>query len=205
MVEGSPGREAEAILLNKLFKIAIIGESGVGKTYILNRYAKGELPEQENATIGVELMVSNIVLPRGSQMRVNFFDTAGEEKFHAVTSAHYRKAVGVIITYDITSVPSFIRARNWLDDVKEMADQHCVILLLGNKLDKERERVISRDEGETFARANNLMFYEVSALENIGVKEAIDHMASRILELHLKMAKIEAIKYQGQENLRIQK
>ena len=90
-----------------MFKVVLIGDQSVGKTYILHQYVQGAIPQNVQATIGVDFQTKVLHLQSGDQVKLSFFDTAGEEKYHAVTACHYRKAKGAIIVYDVTNRQSF--------------------------------------------------------------------------------------------------
>ena len=96
-------KEVDSQIQQALHKVVLVGDSSVGKTHILNRYVTGELPRSNHATLGIDFMIKSISLNDEMMLRINFFDTSGEEKYHAVTACHYRKAAGAIIVYDITN------------------------------------------------------------------------------------------------------
>ena len=117
---------------------------------------------------------SELYTNRVVQIKLSFFDTAGEEKYHAVTACHYRNAKGTIIVYDVCNRSSFENVKVWLNDTKQLATKDCVILLLGNKNDVDNTnksiREVSTQEGFEFAVQNNITFFEVSALENANIE-----------------------------------
>ena len=123
---------------------------------------------------------------------MNFFDTAGEEKYHAVTACHYRNAKGAIIVYDVTNRESFEHVERWLNDAKQLASQDCAVLILANKTDvdgyngeRSTTRVVTTEEGVAFARENQVAFFEVSAFRNENVSEAMHVLTQRVYEQYL--------------------
>ena len=153
---------------NFLFKIILVGDTGVGKTHLLSRYIKGSLPRNKFPTIGVEFATKPVPLKTGGTVKAQIWDTAGQERFKAITSAHYRKSLGALIVYDLTKEPSFTSVKKWMEEVKEHADPDIVIMLVGNKLDlceqRPAERKISTEKALDFARENGLLFMETSAV-----------------------------------------
>ncbi len=119
-------------------------------------------------------------------VKFSFYDTAGEERYKAVTACHYRNAKGAIIVYDVTNRESFVNLQKWLADAKELASEDCQIMVLGNKTDVDRfsansrrkmQRQVTLEEGIEYARTNKLIFFEVSAVDNININEAISVLA----------------------------
>ncbi|PVU90436.1 hypothetical protein BB559_004625 [Furculomyces boomerangus] len=140
------------------FKILMIGDSGVGKSSILLRFTDDNfLPQEESApTIG---------------------DTAGQEKFRTLTSSYYRGAQGVVLVYDVCDKASFEHLDNWFEELNTYCTlQNVVKIIIGNKIDKEAERVVSRKEGAEYARQKQTLFLECSAKTKIGVQQAIEEL-----------------------------
>lgn len=113
----------------------MIGDAGVGKTHILNRFLRKDLPQKIMPTIGVEYATKVITTNNGGKIKAQIWDTAGQEKYRAITYTHYKKAVGALLVYDITNQKSFDNIEMWLTDLKESADDDTVLMLLGNKAD----------------------------------------------------------------------
>jgi Rab family protein len=135
---------------NYLFKIILIGDAGVGKTYLLSRYINEDIPRKKGPTIGVEFATKTISLANGGTVKAQIWDTAGTERFKAITSAHYRKSVGALVVYDVTKRESFLHVKKWLDELKDHAEPDIVIVLVGNKVDLVQadpaERQVSVEE-----------------------------------------------------------
>ena len=113
----------------------IIGDTSVGKTHLLHRFVKGQLPKSAVPTIGVEFATKTVTLKDGGKVKAQIWDTAGQERYRSITSANYRKAVGALLVYDITKEKTYDNVNKWLEDLKLMAEPDIVIILVGNKLD----------------------------------------------------------------------
>ena len=112
---------------DQLYKIVLIGDSGVGKSWLVSRYVKGVFPKNKGATIGVEFASKNLHLRTGTNVKAQIWDTAGQERYLAITSAHYRRAVGALVVYDIWKKQSFDNCEKWINDVKAQADPDIAI------------------------------------------------------------------------------
>ncbi|KAJ4956158.1 hypothetical protein NE237_012941 [Protea cynaroides] len=156
-----------------LFKIVIIGDSAVGKSNLLSRYARNEFNLHSKATIGVEFQTQSIDID-GKEVKAQIWDTAGQERFRAVTSAYYRGAVGALIVYDISRRTTFDSVGRWLDELNTHSDTTVAKMLVGNKLDLENIRDVSVEEGKSLAEAEGLFFLETSALDSTNVKKAFE-------------------------------
>lgn len=169
---------------NFLFKIILVGDTGVGKTHLLSRYIKGSLPKNKHPTIGVEFATKPVPLKTGGTVKAQIWDTAGQERFKAITSAHYRKSIGALIVYDLTKDQSFNSVKKWLEEVKEHADPDIVIMLVGNKLDlceqRPAERRVSTERAVEFAQENGLLFMETSAFTDINVRDVFELLVQEI-------------------------
>ena len=155
----------------------------VGKTCILSRYHKGVLPKTKTHTIGVEFATKIVTLNNGLNIKAQIWDTAGSEKYRAMTAAHYRKAVGAILVYDITNLESFNNVQKWAIELKSLAEPDVVIILVGNKADLNEARKINTEEGRKFAQQNDMLFYETSAFTGLNIKEAFEDLLSAIVQV----------------------
>ncbi|CAK7349424.1 unnamed protein product [Dovyalis caffra] len=156
-----------------LFKIVVIGDSAVGKSNLLSRFARNEFDSNSKATIGVEFQ-TQVVDIEGKEIKAQIWDTAGQERFRAVTSAYYRGAVGALIVYDITRRTSFDSVKRWLDELGTHCDTAVAKMLVGNKCDLDNIREVSRDEGKSLAEEESLFFMETSALDSTNVEAAFE-------------------------------
>ncbi|PIA35865.1 hypothetical protein AQUCO_03400034v1 [Aquilegia coerulea] len=156
-----------------LFKVVIIGDSAVGKSNLLSRYARNEFNLNSKATIGVEFQTQSMLID-GKEVKAQIWDTAGQERFRAVTSAYYRGAVGALIVYDITRRTTFDSVVRWLDELNTHSDTTIARMLIGNKLDLANIRAVSVEEGKALAEAEGMFFMETSALDSTNVKTAFE-------------------------------
>lgn len=162
-----------------LFKIVIIGDSAVGKSNLLSRYARNEFNLHSKATIGVEFQTQSMEID-GKEVKAQIWDTAGQERFRAVTSAYYRGAVGALIVYDISRRTTFDSVGRWLDELKTHSDTTVARMLVGNKCDLENIRDVSVEESKSLAEAEGLFFMETSALDSTNVKKAFELVIKEI-------------------------
>ena len=156
---------------NYLLKYIIIGNSSVGKSCITMRYIHDSFNEEFKTTIGVEFGSKNVTI-KGKIYKIQIWDTAGEETFRSITRAYYKNSVCACIVYDITNRNSFLDVKSWLDDCKKQSPKTVILVLIGNKIDLEEQREVSFEEGNNFAKENNMLFFETSAkngdnIENI--------------------------------------
>ncbi|PSS32625.1 Ras-related protein like [Actinidia chinensis var. chinensis] len=156
-----------------LFKVVIIGDSAVGKSNLLSRYARNEFNPHSKSTIGVEFQTQTMEID-SKEVKAQIWDTAGQERFRAVTSAYYRGAVGALIVYDISRRTSFHSVARWLEELKTHCDTTMARMLVGNKSDLANIRDVSLEEGKDLAEAEGLFFIETSALDSTNVKKAFE-------------------------------
>ena len=167
-----------------LFKVLMIGDSGVGKSSILLRYTDNMYDEEMAATIGVDFKLKRTTGPGGERINMTVWDTAGQEKFRAITSSYYRGSHAIVLVYDVMKRQTFEHISTWLKEATDQCTNPDVIkVLIGNKIDcDESERRVDREEGMEFARDNQMMFFECSAKTEIGIKQAYDEILRKILE-----------------------
>jgi len=148
-----------------LFKFIVIGDSGSGKTCSVLQFTDKRFEPMHDLTIGVEF-ASTIVETQqqpAQKIKVQIWDTAGQESFQSITRSYYRGSAGVVLMYDITRWHTFERAKRWLSDVHNSCHRNVSIILVGNKHDLEHRREVSLEEGQAFAKQNGLLFCETSA------------------------------------------
>lgn len=172
--------EGSAFTPDRLFKIVFVGNSAVGKTSFLGRFCDGRFSPGSAATVGIDYRVKTVHVD-DSKVALQLWDTAGQERYRCITQQFFRKADGVAIMYDLTARQSFLAVRQWLSSVEEAVGDRIPVLLLGNKIDNEKEREVPRGLGEQLAKENNLIFYECSAFSGHNAEESLLHLA-RILK-----------------------
>lgn len=170
-----------------LFKIVLVGDSGVGKSNLMSRFTKNEFDIHTTSTVGVEFESRTVQMQDDQWVKLQVWDTAGQERFKAVTTAYYRNAYGAVLVYDITSRNSFLNVTKWLGEIRDYANREVQLHMVGNKLDLVMEnpsaRQVTVEEAKAKAEELGVFYSEVSA-KNDGkqFKEAVD-------EVFLGMAK----------------
>ncbi|TDL20209.1 ras-related protein Rab2BV [Rickenella mellea] len=162
-----------------LFKVVLLGDSGVGKSNLLSRYTRKEFNLDSKSTIGVEFATRTINVD-GRIVKAQIWDTAGQERYRAITSAYYRGAVGALLVYDITKQGSYRNVQRWLKELRDHVDSNIVISLIGNKSDLKHLRAVSTDEAQWFSTENGLSFVETSALDASNVENAFQNILTDI-------------------------
>ena len=165
-----------------LFKIVLIGDSGVGKSNLLSRFTRNEFNLESKSTIGVEFATRSIEM-NSKTIKAQIWDTAGQERYRAITSAYYRGAVGALLVYDIAKHLTYENVERWLKELRDHADSNIVIMLVGNKSDLRHLRAVSTDEAKDFAEKNNLSFIETSALDSSNVDASFHSILGEIYKI----------------------
>ena len=158
------------------FKIVVVGASGVGKTAIVQRLIDGTFTEDSQPTVGVAFK-SFICPMEHDSVKLQIWDTAGQERFRSVSKVYFRKAVGAVLVYDITSDASFEDLQNWLRDIRQLSNPNAFVLLVGNKSDRSGEREVGIQQAKDFAQRHRLEYIETSALNGSNVTEAFTKLA----------------------------
>jgi len=165
-----------------LFKIVLIGDSGVGKSNLLSRFTRNEFNLESKTTIGVEFATRSVIADN-KIIKAQIWDTAGQERYRAITSAYYRGAVGALLVYDITKSQSFENVEKWLKELRDHAEPHIVVMLVGNKNDLKHLRAVKTEDASQYAEKNGLAFIETSALEATNVEMAFQKIIQEIYQL----------------------
>ncbi|RDY05480.1 Ras-related protein RABA5a, partial [Mucuna pruriens] len=165
-----------------LFKIVLIGDSAVGKSNLLARFARDEFYPNSKSTIGVEFQTQKMDI-NGKEVKAQIWDTAGQERFRAVTSAYYRGAVGALLVYDISRRQTFDSIGRWLNELHTHSDMNVVTILVGNKSDLKDAREVATAEGKALAEAQGLFFMETSALDSSNVAAAFETVVKEIYNI----------------------
>ena len=167
-----------------LYKIIIIGDTSVGKTALLSKYLKGIFPTSPLSTVATEFATKIIQIKEGGYIKAQIWDTAGEEKYKSITYHHYKKSVGGLIVYDITKRSTFENVKNWYNDLIYKAEKGCIIALIGNKLDlvekNGKKREVSKEEAQSYAEDNHMLFYETSAFNGSNINDIFEELMQTI-------------------------
>eukprot|EP00123_Amoebidium_parasiticum_P011708 comp20863_c0_seq4/m.27643 comp20863_c0_seq4/g.27643 ORF comp20863_c0_seq4/g.27643 comp20863_c0_seq4/m.27643 type:complete len:202 (-) comp20863_c0_seq4:355-960(-) len=162
-----------------LFKLLLIGDSGVGKSCLLLRFADDTYTESYISTIGVDFKIRTIELD-GKTIKLQIWDTAGQERFRTITSSYYRGAHGIIVVYDVTDMDSFNNVKQWLQEIDRYASENVNKLLVGNKSDLTTKKVVDYTQAKEFADQLGIPFLETSAKNATNVEQAFMTMAAEI-------------------------
>ncbi|KAL8160796.1 hypothetical protein V2J09_012285 [Rumex salicifolius] len=165
-----------------LFKIVLVGDSAVGKSNLLARFARDEFYPNSKSTIGVEFQTQKMKID-GKEIKAQIWDTAGQERFRAVTSAYYRGAVGALLVYDVSRQQTFDSIGRWLNELQTHSDMNVVTILVGNKSDLNDVREVSTADGKALAEAQGLCFIETSALDSSNVNAAFQTVVKEIYDI----------------------
>jgi small GTP-binding protein len=163
------------------FKFIVIGPSDVGKTSLVNRLINGHFSREASPTIGCDYR-SVVLEIEGEPVKLQIWDTSGQERFRSIAKSYFRHAVGVVVVYDITDRRSFDDLSSWLNDVHQLSDPNASIVLIGNKLDRAAERAVTTAEAQIFAGNDQLTYLEASALGGDNVNEAFHRAAKAVYE-----------------------
>ena len=178
-----------------IFKLVLIGDSGVGKTNILTRYTKNEFSLATQATVGVEFG-SKIIKKNDKLIKLQIWDTAGQERYKSITSAYYKGSKGAFVVYDISRKPTFENVDKWIGELKTNASEDVLIMLVGNKSDLEDKREVQIDEVKKKAEQYKIAFCETSALEGKNIEQAFDSLIDEIAKKveKEKLSEVKVIK-----------
>jgi len=162
-----------------LFKLLLIGDSGVGKSCLLLRFADHTYTESYISTIGVDFKIRTIELD-GKTIKLQIWDTAGQERFRTITSSYYRGAHGIIVVYDVTDTESFNNVKQWLNEIDRYACENVNKLLVGNKCDLVSKKAVNYETAKALADKLDIPFLETSAKAATNVEKAFLTMAAEI-------------------------
>eukprot|EP00268_Persea_americana_P022310 TRINITY_DN2219_c0_g2_i1.p1 TRINITY_DN2219_c0_g2~~TRINITY_DN2219_c0_g2_i1.p1 ORF type:complete len:215 (-),score=44.55 TRINITY_DN2219_c0_g2_i1:434-1078(-) len=165
-----------------LFKVVLIGDSGVGKSNLLSRFTRNEFCLESKSTIGVEFATRTLQV-EGRTVKAQIWDTAGQERYRAITSAYYRGALGALLVYDVTKPTTFDNVSRWLKELRDHADANIVVMLIGNKTDLKHLRGVATEDAQSFAEKEGLSFIETSALEATNVEKSFQMILAEIYRI----------------------
>ncbi|XP_035252785.1 RAB3D, member RAS oncogene family, b isoform X2 [Anguilla anguilla] len=164
-----------------MFKLLIIGDSSVGKTSFLFRYADDSFTPAFVSTVGIDFKVKT-VFRNNKRIKLQIWDTAGQERYRTITTAYYRGAMGFLLMYDITNEDSFSAVQDWATQIKTYSWDNAQVVLVGNKSDLEEERVVPTEGSRQLANELGFHFFEASAKDNVNVRQAFERLVDVIYE-----------------------
>ena len=166
---------------NVTFKILTIGESGVGKTCILRRFVENKFLKNHLATIGIDFKTKTLNI-NNQEIKLKIWDTAGQERFRNITTQYYKGADGIVLVYDVTEESSYDKIRDWMEQILYNTQRDDIgLVLLGNKCDME-PRTVTEEQGNKMAEELKISYFETSALNGQGIKEAFEQLTRDIMK-----------------------
>ena len=164
-----------------LLKIIIIGDSGVGKSSLLMRFAEGSFTSSFITTIGIDFKVKIIDID-GKKVKLQIWDTAGQERFRTITTAYYKNAMGVLLVYDVTDKPSFDHIRYWIRDINAHGEANVCKIIVGNKNDMTSNKVVMTEDIQKLSEEYGVTYYETSAKDDINVTKIFTDISRLIIQ-----------------------
>ena len=170
-----------------LFKIVLVGDSGVGKTNLLTRFSKNEFSLESKTTIGVEFATKTITTESGHVIKAQIWDTAGQDRYRAIASSYYKGAVGALLVYDITKTKSFENIEKWLKELRDHGAENMRTMLIGNKSDLANDRQVSMEAAAGYAEKEQMPLLETSALDSSNVAAAFELIIKEIYKQQMQI------------------
>ena len=184
-------------------KIFALGETCVGKTCYIIRYTEDTFKEQLTTT-GIDLKIKKIIYNK-KKYDIEFYDTAGQEKFRSLSANSIKSAEGIILIFDLTNQKSYDQITTWMADIKDMKGDNFPIILIGNKCDLEDERIISNEEGIELSKKYKLKYFETSCKTGVNIKESAAEIIKQIIEMKEKKLKEALRGFELIENFQLKK
>ena len=163
-----------------IYKVLLLGDTTVGKTCFLLKYTDKTFQEVHMSTIGLDYRLKSMKLKSGKNVKLQIWDTAGQDRFRAITKNYYKSANGIILIYDVTSLVTYENVKAWISQIREEAPPNVVIFIAGNKIDMEEERKVNTEDGKRLADEYGFPFYETSAKEDININETFEDLVESI-------------------------
>ncbi|XP_062310389.1 RAB3D, member RAS oncogene family, b [Osmerus eperlanus] len=164
-----------------MFKLLIIGNSSVGKTSFLFRYADDSFTSAFVSTVGIDFKVKTI-FRNDKRIKLQIWDTAGQERYRTITTAYYRGAMGFLLMYDITNQDSFNAVQDWATQIKTYSWDNAQVIMVGNKCDLEDDRIVPTEDSHRLAEDLGFQFFEASAKDNMNVKQVFERLVDVICD-----------------------
>ena len=172
-----------------VYKILLLGDACTNKSLFLMRYMDKTVQDVHMATIGLDYRLKTMKLKKGKNIKLQIWDTAGQDRFRAITKNYYKGSHGIILLYDVTNLQSFENIKLWINQIREEASPNVVIYLVGSKIDLEEERKVTKKDGEKLAEEFGLPFLEASGKSGINVNEVFDDIVERIDDVYGNLSK----------------
>ena len=167
-----------------VYKVLLLGDTTVGKTCFLMKYTDKTFQDIHMATIGLDYRLKSMKLKSGKNIKLQIWDTAGQDRFRAITKNYYKGSHGIILIYDVTNVQTFENVKQWVSQIREEASANVIIYIAGNKIDMEEERKVNKEEGEKLAEELGFPFVETSAKSGININKTFEDLVERIDKIY---------------------
>ncbi len=181
-----------SVIENEKIILSVLGNSGVGKTSFIMKFTDNTFQESYLATYGIDFKTKFVTI-NNNKYRVDLYDTAGQERFRSISVNSIRMSDGVILIYDITNELSYENINEWMDNIYEIKGKDFPVILIGNKCDKDQERVVPKEKGEQLAEKYNIIFFEASNKMGTNIDEAGLKLINKIVENNIRVSQ-ESIK-----------
>ena len=165
----------------KVMRLSFLGDSGVGKTCIINKFLFDQFSETHNTSVGIEKVDKKVKMNDGNELKVIIWDTAGQERFKSMSTNTVKGAQGIVLVFDITKKTTFESLPEWIKETKNIKD-NIPIVLFGNKCDLLEESVVDNDEVMKFAKDNDMDYFETSAKQNINIEQGLKNIIDKAYE-----------------------
>ena len=162
-------------------KLLVLGDSSVGKSNFIGRFINEEFSPTHISSSGLDLKTKDIQL-QNKVIRVQLWDTAGQEKYRSITKNLFLRVQGIIAVFDLTNEDSFTSIKNWINTIKEECGAHMPVILVGNKCDLVDERIISDEEANEYCKKEKLQYFEASTKNDINIRKSIEEICSKIIK-----------------------
>ena len=162
-------------------KIITLGECSVGKSSLIIKYVNDTFSSNYISTLGLDFRQKKIELEDGKEINLRLFDTAGQERYKSISANFIKKANGILLIYDITNKASFNSISKWMESIEEISPANTIVIIVGNKIDLETERQVTREEGVRKAKEYDIPFYETSCKSGININQVFTRITKEIL------------------------
>ena len=173
-----------------VYKILLLGDSSVGKSCFLLRYCDKTFQNAHLVTIGLDYRLKSMKLKSGKNIKLQIWDTAGQDRFRAITKNYFKGSHGIILIYDVTNRQTFENVKSWISQIREEASKNVIIYIAANKIDMEDGRIVNKEEGKKFAEEFGLPYIETSAKNGININETFEDIAEKIDKIFENMPRV---------------
>ena len=165
---------------DNIYKVLLLGDSTVGKTCFLLKYTDKTFQDIHLSTIGLDYRSKSMVLKSGKNVKIEIWDTAGQDRFRSIAKNYYKSANGIILIYDVTNRQTYDNVAKWISQIQQEVDQKVIIYIVGNKIDMENQRKVKTEEGQKIAEEYNFPFAETSVKDGININETFEDLVEKI-------------------------